>query len=335
MIRGLPPMPLPVPTGAPANVDPAMQEDFASWLRPSPAVVPTGNTDAVAAPPSPDDQDALALPPFAAPEAGFLPATCFEPSPLAPVEPQPSLPSTSATLPSTSPPPLPLPAIVTKPLSAPSTTPPTDALSTLFPELPAPAPTGGAVLAVLELADGTVTVVPGEGRIEIVSSWRLVADGSLAQIGRAALPYAATDAAHAAHASTTSSVSLPVSTIAAAMRSDAMSVGGRASPVTLTPAVAALRRDVTNADAINAAGNAPSLPATAATWSLRLLRWFEAEGRGATAWLRDYTVAGDGEAGLVDDVRRFAQDAGLPLRRIVLNGRTLWSVESSPQPVSR
>jgi hypothetical protein len=95
---------------------------------------------------------------------------------------------------------------------------------------------------------------------------------------------------------------------------------------------------VSAAQRIAAAGAAGSDPAGAGTallgasfeWPLRLLRWLNEGPQGATAWLRDFTLAPEAMPALVDDLRRFAAAENLPLDRIVLNGRTLWSATSLP-----
>jgi hypothetical protein len=173
--------------------------------------------------------------------------------------------------------------------------------------LPVAAPAAAAVVeaAAAPLPAWQVAVHPADGVVELLSPWRLVAGASLSQI---------------AGGRSVGAMALPGSTATGANSpTGARAVASGALPGTFgfaaaLPATTALP---------------PAQLASAAQWALRLLRWFETRGEGATAWLRDYTATPERAAEMVDDLRQFARSEGLPLRRIVLNGQTVWSAEPS------
>lgn len=77
----------------------------------------------------------------------------------------------------------------------------------------------------------------------------------------------------------------------------------------------------------NAAGAdplAPSRTADATAWAERLLRWLEREGRDPEAWIRDYALDDRAAERVADAMRGLAQERGVRLERIVVNGRELW-----------
>lgn len=75
-------------------------------------------------------------------------------------------------------------------------------------------------------------------------------------------------------------------------------------------------------------GMAGAASASPSPWPMRLLRWLNADGQGPVAWMRDFTADPAALPTLVDTLRRFAQAENIPLRRIVLNGQTLWSADA-------
>lgn len=95
---------------------------------------------------------------------------------------------------------------------------------------------------------------------------------------------------------------------------------------------------VRSIDAQDRPGNADDVPVSAPSgsttggapvpWPIRLLRWLNAGEQGPVAWLRDFTVDPAVLPSLITEIRRFAQSENIPLRRIVLNGQTIWTTET-------
>ncbi|MBW8311248.1 MAG: hypothetical protein K0M64_04365 [Rhizobium sp.] len=91
-------------------------------------------------------------------------------------------------------------------------------------------------------------------------------------------------------------------------------------------------------DAQERSGNADDVPVSAPSggttggapvpWPIRLLRWLNAGEQGPIAWLRDFTADPAVLPSLITEIRRFAQSENIPLRRIVLNGQTIWATET-------
>ncbi|MFA6985141.1 MAG: hypothetical protein WC213_02900 [Arenimonas sp.] len=88
------------------------------------------------------------------------------------------------------------------------------------------------------------------------------------------------------------------------------------------------RREEASAGGLDAAaqraGWAPLL-----TWPQRVLRWL-GDGEGTTAWVRDYQMDLSKVQTLLDSLRCLAEQQGLPLRRVMLNGHELWRSPSTP-----
>lgn len=59
-------------------------------------------------------------------------------------------------------------------------------------------------------------------------------------------------------------------------------------------------------------------------WPLQLL-WQSNAGGESTIWYRDFQLARESEAGVLDTLRRFLRAESPGVRRIVINGRTVWS----------
>jgi hypothetical protein len=90
--------------------------------------------------------------------------------------------------------------------------------------------------------------------------------------------------------------------------------------------VEAALREARRADATTGALNAATQRAGWApllTWPQRVLRWL-GDGEGTTAWVRDYQIDLSKLESLVDSLRCLADQQGVPLRRIMLNGHELW-----------
>jgi hypothetical protein len=64
-------------------------------------------------------------------------------------------------------------------------------------------------------------------------------------------------------------------------------------------------------------------------WPQRVLRWL-GDGEGTTAWVRDYQIDMSKLQTLLDSLRCLAEQQGLPLRRVMLNGHELWRSPSNP-----
>jgi hypothetical protein len=300
MIDILPPMPQPVPPAAAAK--PANGGDFAAWL----AAVPAAPHQA----PVPDDDVAMPVPGLVVPlPTEALLASALPGQAVDGLVPPTRLPSDLSAQP--------LPPTPEAPALAPSST----------VALPIAAPAVDAATAT-PLPAWQVAVHPADGVVELLSPWRLVAGASLSQIagGRSV-------DAMALPGPTAGGASPPTGARAIASGALPGTPGFAAAlPATtalpLVPMAAALR-DSELLAAADAGSAPPAQLASAAQWALRLLRWFETRGEGATAWLRDYTATPERAAEMVDDLRQFARSEGLPLRRIVLNGQTVWSAEPS------
>lgn len=74
--------------------------------------------------------------------------------------------------------------------------------------------------------------------------------------------------------------------------------------------------------------DAPSSAATrnqaAMPWLLRLCRWLEQKGHDPSVWLRDYRLDQADAHQLAEALRMHANEQGIRLERIVVNGRELW-----------
>jgi len=98
--------------------------------------------------------------------------------------------------------------------------------------------------------------------------------------------------------------------------------------------------EVASMPEISSAENAPILRANSAiatsasstSWPERLLRWLATpDGKGATAWIRDFQMTPSQAARMIDSLRSLAAQQGQQLHRIVLNGHELWrSVSKQP-----
>ena len=164
-----------------------------------------------------------------------------------------------------------------------------------------------------------------QGERELIAMpWRLMASGALAQSrsGHGFVDPAGT---------TTISMFDPVAAMPV-VTPQAVSVVGNAS-------VAGLRRDAAGADAtvlqpatlraIEADDpmSLPSLPSSspaAAEWLARWMKWIERDGRDPLVLLRDFRLDDDETRRVVDSLRAIAQEHGVGLDRIVVNGREFW-----------
>ena len=61
------------------------------------------------------------------------------------------------------------------------------------------------------------------------------------------------------------------------------------------------------------------------------MKWIERDGRDAVVWLRDFRIDDEQAARMADGLRRFAEEQGVSLERIVVNGRERWRNQNSVQ----
>ncbi|MFZ2752586.1 MAG: hypothetical protein WAZ48_03970 [Lysobacteraceae bacterium] len=164
-----------------------------------------------------------------------------------------------------------------------------------------------------------------QGERELVAMpWRLMASGALAQSrgGHGFVDPAGTtttsifDPVAAKHAATPQAVSVVGNASAAGLRSDAAG----ATATVLQPATL---RAVETDDPMPL----PSLPSSspaAAEWLARWMKWIERDGRDPIVLLRDFRIDDDEARRVIDSLRAFAQEHGVGLDRIVVNGREFW-----------
>ncbi|HEX8027536.1 MAG TPA: hypothetical protein VF491_03695 [Vicinamibacterales bacterium] len=65
-------------------------------------------------------------------------------------------------------------------------------------------------------------------------------------------------------------------------------------------------------------------------WPQRSMRWIGDAENGTTAWVRDYALDGENAQQLLDSLRCLAEQQGISLRRVMLNGHELWRSPSTP-----
>lgn len=164
-----------------------------------------------------------------------------------------------------------------------------------------------------------------QGERELVAMpWRLMASGALAQrLGARGFvdPAMAAmtsmfDATAAAHIATAQTVGATRLVSAAGLGSDAAG----ANATVLQPAT--LR--VVEADDPMSLPSLPSASPAAAEWLARWMKWIERDGRDPIVLLRDFRLDDDEARRVVDSLRAFAQEHGVGLDRIVVNGREFW-----------
>lgn len=166
-----------------------------------------------------------------------------------------------------------------------------------------------------------------QGERELVAMpWRLMASGRLAQ---------SLGAGGYAGSATLLPVAYPASAIAPAQMAGAQSVAAIRHAVGADlsgdPLETASMSPTAVARAIAADDDAPlpSLPLSspspaAAEWLARWIKWIERDGRDPVVLLRDFRIDDDEAGRLVDGLRAFAQEHGIELDRIVVNGREFW-----------
>ena len=169
----------------------------------------------------------------------------------------------------------------------------------------------------------------GGEREVVVTPWRLIASGHLAQRidGVATLDTASTPARTNTATGWTTSVANEDGTALPTLSAGLMQAGpGAAASVAATQSA---ERSV-GGGAIEHTRRASS-PA-ASEWLARWMKWFERDGHDRTVWLRDFRLDDDQTGRVVDDLRTLAREQGLSLDRIVVNGRERWRNPHSQQP---
>lgn len=69
--------------------------------------------------------------------------------------------------------------------------------------------------------------------------------------------------------------------------------------------------------------HAPHGPA-AIEWVLRWMKWIERDGHDTVVFLRDFRIDDEQAARMADGLRLFAEEQGISLERVVVNGRERW-----------
>lgn len=175
-------------------------------------------------------------------------------------------------------------------------------------------------------------VCNARGEREVIAMpWRLMASGHLAQ-SAAAVQGIVADATSVDTVSDGVKGRMPAATQAAASgastphpaRGDADRHMVPFAPVSAVEGAHA--RDKT----ILAQSHAPHAPA-AIEWVARWMKWIERDGRDAVVWLRDFRIDDEQATRMADGLRRFAEEQGVSLERIVVNGRERWRNQNSVQ----
>lgn len=203
--------------------------------------------------------------------------------------------------------------------------PPSIPLAVPDPALVPPLEESVAMAWAMASAPGSTTTVH-----LVASPWRLAAGDQLSQQIEATLslfmaeetPQALAVAKGQGQGPVPGAPSIP------GLRTPPLRAGGDTTALGLVPIAAGVRL-ATAAAAEETAAVRGSVAGQAAHWPLRLLRWLNDGDGGRTVWLRDFTADAGAASGLVDDLRRFARAESLPLTRIVLNGQTLWTADTS------
>lgn len=290
MIELFPNVPVPNPTPG-ATVRNSGQADFGQWLAPSTELATPAETLPAVTPVVPTEE---------VPVLGPVASIIVEQTDVASVSD-----------------PVPVPE-----MAAPSL--PVDAAMVLPGAIPSTGDDG------LHLSWALVAGEPGEAVQLVASPWRLAPGDRLSQQLHATLSVAVVGDVATVSVSIAAPPAIAGGVAASAVISGEPrgAVRQSAEPGLPLPAWAVLNAAANSASEESAAGRSAA-QAQAAHWPLRLLRWLNDSEGGSTLWLRDFTSEPGAAPALVDDLRRFAQAEGLPLRRIVLNGRTLWAADLS------
>lgn len=167
-------------------------------------------------------------------------------------------------------------------------------------------------------------VLNPQGEREVVATpWRLMASGRLAQSldGRGIVgPATAVSATVSGVVEATpvaASSSARLEGYAAAAVGDATS-----SPGAHLLMLSSLRPPA--GDDLAPLSSLPSASPAAAEWLARSMKWIERDGRDPLVLLRDFRIDDTEAQRVVDGLRAFAQEQGVALDRIVVNGREFW-----------
>lgn len=175
-------------------------------------------------------------------------------------------------------------------------------------------------------------VCNAHGEREVIAMpWRLMANGHLAQSAAVAQGIVA-DAASAAVMSDAVKGQSPVVMQALASGSSmTRPLRGDTDRHTVPFAPASTVEGARNRDKTTFAHNQASHAPAAIEWVARWMKWIERDGRDIVVWLRDFRVGDEQAARMADGLRRFAEEQGISLERIVVNGRERWRNQNSVQ----
>jgi hypothetical protein len=162
-----------------------------------------------------------------------------------------------------------------------------------------------------------------QGERELIASpWRLMATGRLAQsIGArefvdATISTSTYDPIVSAQIATAQPALVASHFGSAVLRSDAV---GSTMPASLTVSMHAAE-----GDELTPLPSLPSSSPAAVEWLARWMKWIERDGHDPMVLLRDFRIDDDEAQRIVDGLRAFAQEHGVGLDRIVVNGREFW-----------
>lgn len=175
-------------------------------------------------------------------------------------------------------------------------------------------------------------VCNAHGEREVIAMpWRLMASGHFAQ-SAAVVQGVVADATSGDIASGGVKGHIPASTqVAASGASTSHPAHGDDGRLMVPFApVSTVESARTRDKTIFAQSHAPHAPA-AIEWVARWMKWIERDGRDAVVWLRDFRVDDEQAARMADGLRRFAEEQGVSLERIVVNGRERWRNQNSVQ----
>jgi hypothetical protein len=175
-------------------------------------------------------------------------------------------------------------------------------------------------------------VCNAHGEREVIAMpWRLMASGHLAQ-SAAAVQGGVADATSADTVSGAMKGHVPASTqlVASGASTSHPAHGDAGRHMVPFASVSTVESARTRDKTIFAQSHAPHAPA-AIEWVARWMKWIERDGRDAVVWLRDFRVDDEQAARMADGLRRFAEEQGVSLERIVVNGRERWRNQNSVQ----
>jgi hypothetical protein len=172
-----------------------------------------------------------------------------------------------------------------------------------------------------------------QGERELIAMpWRLMASGALAQSMDGQGPVdPAVAMVTSMHAAAGFAHAVAARSLAATGHADAAGLRNEAAGSNATVQLSAMPRATGTDDPMQLQPLPTSSPA-AAEWLARWMKWIERDGRDPIVLLRDFRIDDDEARRIVDGLRAFAQEHGVGLDRIVVNGREFWR---RPDPSQR